>query len=66
MITKESFEEGLLIAVNLGADSDTVGAIAGGLAGLFYGYYNIPVEWSGSIIKGEESIALCELVENTL
>lgn len=66
LITTESFEEGLLKAVNLGDDSDTVGAIAGGLAGLFYGYYNIPVEWSGSIIKGEEIIALCELVENTL
>jgi ADP-ribosylglycohydrolase len=66
LITTESFEEGLLKAVNLGDDSDTVGAIAGGLAGLFYGYNNIPVEWSGSIIKGEEIIALCEWVEDTL
>ena len=62
LITTKSFEEGLLKAVNLGDDADTVGAIAGGLAGLFYGYNNIPVEWRKTIIKGEELVALCELV----
>ena len=63
LITTKSFEEGLLCAVNLGDDADTVGAIAGGLAGLYYGYENIPVEWRKTIIKGKEIIALCELIE---
>ena len=45
LITTDSFEEGLLRAVNLGDDSDTVGAIAGGLAALYYGYEGIPEEW---------------------
>ena len=63
LITTDTFEDGLLRAVNLGDDADTVGAIAGGLAGLYYGYENIPAEWRKSIIKGEEIIALCELVE---
>ena len=63
LITTESFEAGLLRAVNLGDDTDTVGAIAGGLAGLYYGYNDIPAFWRKTIIKGEEIIALCEWVE---
>lgn len=39
------FADTLLKAVNLGDDTDTVGAIAGGLAGLYYGYEAIPADW---------------------
>ncbi|MGX5777630.1 ADP-ribosylglycohydrolase family protein [Methylorubrum zatmanii] len=38
----ETFEEAVLLAVNLGDDSDTVGAITGQLAGAIYGYTAIP------------------------
>ena len=34
-----------LMAVNLGEDTDTVGAVAGGLAGLYYKEEGIPREW---------------------
>lgn len=40
-----SFEEGALLAVNLGDDSDTTGAVYGQLAGVFYGEQNIPESW---------------------
>lgn len=60
LITTNSLEEGLLKAVNLGDDTDTVGAIAGGLAGLYYGYRNIPAQWRRTIIKKEEIIGLCQ------
>lgn len=40
-----SFEECVLKAVNLGDDSDTVGSIAGQLAGAYYGYESIPKKW---------------------
>lgn len=63
LITTNSFKEALLKAVNLGDDTDTVGAIAGGLAGLYYGYESVPEEWKEQIIKAEEIIALCELME---
>lgn len=63
LITTESFKDGLLKAVNLGGDTDTIGAIAGGLAALHYGYNNIPESWKNIIIKQEEIITLCELVE---
>jgi ADP-ribosylglycohydrolase len=35
----------------LGDDTDTVGAVAGGLAGLYYGYNEIPKEWIDIIPK---------------
>ncbi len=53
LVTTDSFKECLLKAVNLGDDADTVGAIAGGLAGLYYGYENIPGEWLNVIKKRE-------------
>ena len=51
LLNTESFEAAVLKAVNLGDDTDTVGAIAGGLAGLYYGYASIPLDWKDCIIK---------------
>ena len=66
LITTESLEEALLKAVNLGDDTDTVGAIAGGLAALFYGYESVPEMWRKKIIKAEEIMSLCEIMEDVL
>jgi ADP-ribosyl-[dinitrogen reductase] hydrolase len=46
-----SFEEGCLLAVNLGDDSDTVGAIYGQLAGAHYGVGSIPERWISGLSK---------------
>ena len=40
-----TFEEGCLMAVNLGNDSDTTGAVYGQLAGAYYGEQAIPARW---------------------
>ena len=40
-----SFEEGVLLAVNLGDDTDTTAAVFGQLAGAFYGQQAIPQKW---------------------
>lgn len=40
-----TFEEGCLLAVNLGDDADTTGAIFGQLAGAYYGVTGIRKEW---------------------
>ena len=63
LITTSSLEEGLLKAVNLGDDTDTVGAVAGGLAGLYYGYDSIPNAWKEVIIKGDEIVEMCKMVD---
>ena len=43
--TTDSFEPALTAAVNLGEDADTVGAVAGQLAGALYGASGIPPRW---------------------
>ena len=45
--------------VNLGDDADTIGAIAGGLAGLYYGYEKIPEEWLQAVVKREKLEEIC-------
>ena len=39
------FEDGCLLAVNLGDDADTTGAVYGQLAGAYYGVEDIPEGW---------------------
>jgi ADP-ribosylglycohydrolase len=41
----ESYKEGALLAVNLGDDADTTGAVYGQLAGAYYGMSAIPKLW---------------------
>ena len=43
--TTESFEDALVAAVNLGGDSDTIGAVCGQIAGAYYGFGSIPDRW---------------------
>jgi ADP-ribosyl-[dinitrogen reductase] hydrolase len=47
----DSFEEGALLAVNLGNDADTTGAIYGQLAGCYYGINAIPQHWVSILAK---------------
>lgn len=44
--TTTSFEQALVEALNLGNDTDTVGAVTGGLAGALYGIQRIPSRWT--------------------
>ncbi len=41
------------MAVNLGDDADTTGAVYGQIAGAYYGYEEIPEGWRGKIVKRE-------------
>lgn len=43
--TTSSYEQAVKHAVMLGGDTDTTACIAGGLAGILYGYNSIPVRW---------------------
>lgn len=45
-LKSSDFEEAVISAVNRGGDADTIGAITGGLAGVFYGYSSIPKRWT--------------------
>ncbi|MFG6384078.1 MAG: ADP-ribosylglycohydrolase family protein [Lachnospiraceae bacterium] len=53
LLKTDSYKTCVLKAVNLGDDADTVGAVAGGLAGIYYGIDNIPRDWIEVIAKRE-------------
>ena len=59
-LTTDNFTDAVLKAVNLGDDSDTVGSVTGGMAGLFYGFEQIPKKWVEVLVKQEK---IEELVE---
>ncbi len=59
LLKTKSYKECVLKAVNLGGDTDTVAAVAGGLAGLYYGYESIPKEWLHTIAKRDYIESLC-------
>ena len=61
--TTKSFEEGMIAAVNLGGDADTIGAVFGQIAGALYGYDAIPERWLAAI-KDREKIN--ELIESLI
>jgi len=58
-----SFEEGSLLAVNLGDDADTTGAIYGQLAGAYYGEEAIPHRWRRQLAHHD---LICRLAEGLL
>lgn len=57
-LQKEDYASVVFEAINLGHDTDTTAAIAGGLAGLFYGAENIPEYWIASLARMEDIIEL--------
>ena len=58
-----SYRDCVLTAVNLGGDTDTIAAVAGGLAGIIYGCggeKGIPDEWIAQIARKDWIFDLCE------
>lgn len=67
----DSFRDGALLAVNLGADADTTGAVYGQIAGAFYGVQQIPKEWRAKLTlhdfiqgKADQLLAIAEASES--
>ena len=60
LLNTDNYCECVLKAVNLGGDTDTVGAITGGLAGLLYGEKNIPPSWKKELRRIDYIEKLCD------
>ena len=56
----DTFREGALLAVNLGDDADTTGAIYGQIAGAHYGAEAIPADWRAKLAMAREIISLAD------
>jgi len=66
LLTTNSYKEAVLRAVNLGEDTDTTGAVTGGLAGLLYGIDTIPKEWLQKIARYDDIANLAEQFSDKL
>ena len=66
LINTDSFEKALIMAVNLGGDTNTIGAIAGSMAGILYGVRNIPSRWMNKLKRKEYIDEMCMLYNNFL
>lgn len=60
------YADAVLRAIHLGEDTDTMGAVTGGLAGIYYGLGEIPQHWLTSLVRVEDIIELCEQFEDSL
>jgi ADP-ribosylglycohydrolase len=60
VLTADTFADTLRAIIVLGHDTDTAAAIAGGLAGLYYGRAGIPAEWVEALARKDEIVALGE------
>lgn len=61
-----SYDEAILKAINLGEDTDTIGACTGGLAGLYYGADSINKDWLIKLKKHDYLKDLCKKYDNAL
>ena len=61
--TTDNYKDAVLKAVNLGGDTDTTASICGGLAGIYYGFDAIPIDWLEVIPKLDDILSLCEKFE---
>ncbi len=61
-----NYRDTVLQAVNLGDDTDTIGALTGGLAGICYGLKQIPEEWIEILARKEDIVDLAARFEKSL
>ncbi len=60
ILSTDSYEQAVLKAVNLGEDTDTTGAVVGGLAGIAYGFDSIPQRWLSKLARRDDVLDLAE------
>lgn len=66
LLRTESYADCVLRAVNLGEDTDTTAAVAGGLAGLYYSEDGIPKGWLDVLARREDILHMCDAFADTL
>lgn len=64
LLTTDNYKSATLKAVNLGEDTDTTGAVTGGLAGLIYSWETIPESWLQQIARREDIEDLANRLRN--
>ena len=66
LLNASSFKETIIATTNIGNDTDTIGAIAGSMAGIIYGIDSIPENWLNKLQRKDYLIDLATEFENKL
>ena len=65
-LMNDNYEDAVITAVNLGEDTDTIGAITGSINGIIYGMAAIPERWLEKLKKKDYLERLTEDFIDTL
>lgn len=66
VMRSKNYRDTVLQAINLGGDTDTIGALAGGLAGIKYGTKQIPEDWLSILARKDDIIDLATRFVNKI
>ena len=58
LLNANSYKETIIATTNIGNDTDTIGAIAGSMAGIIYAYDSIPTSWIDKLMRKDYLIGL--------
>jgi len=66
LLNTDNYKEAIINSINLGNDTDTIGAITGSMAGIIYGYNSMPKKWLAKLVKRQYLEELCDKFEKTI
>lgn len=66
LLNTNLYSQAIIGAINLGNDTDTVGACVGGLAGIIYGIEEFPEQWKKDLLKYDYIYELCNMFDKVL
>lgn len=66
ILKAKNYKESIIGAINLGEDTDTIGAIVGSMAGIIYGYDAIPKDWLETLQKRKYLEEICHDFEKEI
>ena len=66
LLTTDNYNSAIIKVINLGNDTDTIGACVGGLAGIYYGLEDVNENWRSSLLKYDYIVELCEKFNGVL
>ena len=66
ILNTNDFSSSILTAVNLGEDTDTIGAITGSISGLIYDFEDIPSKWIENLKKKDYLIDVSNRFEKII
>lgn len=62
----QHYKEAIIASTNIGGDTDTIGAIVGSMAGIYYGFDSIPSNWLDKLQRKDYLIELVDRFEKSV